>query len=290
MIERLYAIRLKDGVDPDETARLVAVLEDAPRYIRSMRASRVRDNISRHPYDLLWMHAFDDLDGYLEYHAHPYHANLIDELMYNFSPQCITAALLPLYWDADEPAVYLRHVPPEEKWDVVHNGRGPQFYDGPIFLLERLECAGPDRDELGRVVVEHYVPRAEANGMRLIGSWRAPVGAGGHEIVLLWAVDGGWRGWDATRLRSSLAPETPALVEDLARVRTGGYRRFFMTDASEDTFAGRLRGPVALRQGGAAADETPFLTLATPPEAGPPEVVEVLDGSDEAGAPLQPLR
>jgi hypothetical protein len=211
------AIELNDKATPEDVGRLVDVLESAPSYVQSIETSSVRRNLSALPCDLLWEHTFRDLDGYMDYRVHPYHCNLIDELLGRESLRAIHAQVFSLFFDDTERLTPRPHIPPDRKWAAESVGRGNNAHTGPITLVEQIDVEAGCRAAYLDLFERDYLPLAIERGMHLVGIWQsAPEAGPDEEIVVVWLIEGGWREWDVIRAKVIADPRVHAWYGEIA--------------------------------------------------------------------------
>jgi hypothetical protein len=233
MIRRVFVMELRDDARAEHVEALVKILEDAPRYIESMKTSRVRPNLSPQPHDLVWEDSFDDLEGFLAYRAHPYHCNLIDEFLASESPRRITVIRAQQWFlmDDDDSRSAVSHVPSERK-PASLLARGSILPEGdtdPIAMLEEVWVKPGCIAEYLALYEAEYLPTLLERGMRLCGCWHSDARAGpDQEITMLWSIDGGWSAWDRIRALGRDDPTIHEWNEKAEKLRVDGRRRLLV--------------------------------------------------------------
>ncbi len=64
-----------------------------------MKWSVAGKNLSRFPYDVVWDHAFEDMEGVRAYWVHPYHCDKLDEFLYKECPGNIVEEAIHIFYD-----------------------------------------------------------------------------------------------------------------------------------------------------------------------------------------------
>ena len=237
MIRRFMVIQLHESASPEGCARLVSVLEQVPKYIRSVKSSRVGRNLSASPDDLIWEHEFDDLDGFLHYRTHPYHCQVIDEFLGRESPNRINKNAYSFFYDDNESSADTTHIPADRKWAATSIGGSMQPYNGAIFLIEEIQVKPGCTAEYLALFKSIYLPIAIERGMKLTGCWRSADGAvPTEEVVFVWEIEGeGWRKWDQMRAAAGADPRVDDWLAKAQQLRVGGRRR--LLEPVSDLFA-----------------------------------------------------
>ena len=202
MLRRIYVIPIKESASCESVEELIAILDAAPQYIPSMKWSRVAQELSMHPYELVWDHGFEDEDGLREYMTHPYHNNLIDHFMLQESPTSIVESTLMCFRFDDERVDLGRIVSAHARriggTDMKQEESRNEVLDSlevtgeTIYLLEQIDIVAGKTDEYLNALREGYVGAVAKRGMQLCASLRTLPGSGEEGLVLLWSIRGGW--------------------------------------------------------------------------------------------------
>lgn len=223
MIRRLYMVRMLPDIPPARIESMVEALCAAPEHIPGFVYSRVNPEESRNSFHFVWDHAFVDAKGVDTYMVHPYHANIIDEFLYNESPGAVVEDSLAVQWTDSRnfiaDAVEFE-MPPPRTSPLTTRAAEPA-----IFLVERLEIPAELLETYSVALREIYLPCVAAHGIQLISIAQAVVEP--QQVFVLWSVNS----WDAVaRLRAFLIIGGGLDIwrSAIAGLRVGGIRRYML--------------------------------------------------------------
>lgn len=233
MFHRSYPIRLLPGVTRERVEVLRRVLEAAPVHIPGFLESELVVAPADSGHDLVWRNLFTDEDAFWLYAGHPYHANVINDLLAPDAPGSVKASSSTgTTWNDDEPPDAPSGPVDLHRADAALEAAGIR---SPVLHLHEqiVVVPGGTRAYIG-AMRDLYLPAAQRHGMRLLASWQSPPGTGEEELTFLWSLDG----WGAAfRSFVAVSQEVDVMerwLETVRPLRSGGRRRYLIPTGLPD--------------------------------------------------------